>query len=386
MKVSKLRHPSTGITIYRAYANDGLPIDPINVYLRFLDHRKCAPNTSKAYAFDLIRFFSYLESVKKLWTDVDLNDFVEFAYYLQHATNLPGLSVLPVIDNRLRGTKTINRHISTVCGFYTFQQTHLSLQTPKLESLLHLQNAKQRESFLSFARRSAPSSISKARLPIGRRSVANKIPNIVDANTQRAMVDACSNRRDKMLVLLLLETGMRIGQALQLRHDDVESWNGRIRMHYRTDNLNEVYAKTKREYYIHVSNEWLELYTNVLINANDELDSDYIFTKVHRKDGGNISEPLKYGAVKELFIRISKKLNIKITPHMLRHTHATELLRSGVPIEIVAKRLGHASIETTKKAYEHLTAEDMKAAILDGQKKINTKRKEYVVERITSNI
>lgn len=70
---------------------------------------------------------------------------------------------------------------------------------------------------------------------------------------------------------------------------------------------------------------------------------------------------------------------------MLRHTHATELLRSGVSIEMVSKRLGHSSIETTKQAYEHLTAEDIKTAILEGHERVSQKRKEYVVERITSS-
>ena len=45
---------------------------------------------------------------------------------------------------------------------------------------------------------------------------------------------------------------------------------------------------------------------------------------------------------------------------MLRHTHATDLIRAGLPIEMVAKRLGHKSIETTKTIYEHLTSEDIK--------------------------
>ena len=45
---------------------------------------------------------------------------------------------------------------------------------------------------------------------------------------------------------------------------------------------------------------------------------------------------------------------------MFRHTHATELLRAGMSLDMVAKRLGHRSVETTKKIYEHLNAEDMR--------------------------
>tara|TARA_Y100000591_G_C21790103_1_gene676068 strand:- start:716 stop:964 length:249 start_codon:yes stop_codon:yes gene_type:complete len=71
-------------------------------------------------------------------------------------------------------------------------------------------------------------------------------------------------------------------------------------------------------------------------------------------------------------LRIDDKLvvyanlsNLSVLPQdpMLRHSHATDLLRQNVSIEIVSKRLGHASIETTKKIYEHLTAEDIKREI-----------------------
>jgi len=105
VKVSKLQHPTTGITIYRAYIDNGLPHEPINLYLRFLDHRNCSPNTSRSYAFDLIRSI-----------DVDLEDFVDFTYYLQHATQIRNISILPTANQRARGPRTINRHVSTLFG------------------------------------------------------------------------------------------------------------------------------------------------------------------------------------------------------------------------------------------------------------------------------
>ena len=49
-------------------------------------------------------------------------------------------------------------------------------------------------------------------------------------------------------------------------------------------------------------------------------------------------------------------------PNMLRHTHATELIQSGMEMAYVQKRLNHASIQTTMDTYVHLTNEDMKVA------------------------
>ncbi len=58
-------------------------------------------------------------------------------------------------------------------------------------------------------------------------------------------------------------------------------------------------------------------------------------------------------------IRLSKKTSIQLTPHLLRHTHATELIRAGWDLAHVQKRLGHADIQTTINTYIHLTDEEM---------------------------
>jgi site-specific recombinase XerD len=49
---------------------------------------------------------------------------------------------------------------------------------------------------------------------------------------------------------------------------------------------------------------------------------------------------------------------------MLRHSHATDLIRKGVPIEVVSKRLTHASVATTSASYVHLGAEDVRGALV----------------------
>lgn len=61
-----------------------------------------------------------------------------------------------------------------------------------------------------------------------------------------------------------------------------------------------------------------------------------------------------------MFRRLSKKTGIKVNPHLLRHTHATELIRAGWDMSYVQKRLGHADIQTTINTYIHLSDEDMR--------------------------
>jgi len=62
--------------------------------------------------------------------------------------------------------------------------------------------------------------------------------------------------------------------------------------------------------------------------------------------------------------RISARTGITFTVHMLRHTHATELIRRGVPIEVVARLLTHRSSTTTSQTYIHLDAADVREALV----------------------
>ncbi|MDT9071361.1 tyrosine-type recombinase/integrase, partial [Escherichia coli] len=52
-----------------------------------------------------------------------------------------------------------------------------------------------------------------------------RIPEILTANQVRQLYMVCNSLRDKLLVLMLYETGMRIGECLGLRHEDIKSWD-----------------------------------------------------------------------------------------------------------------------------------------------------------------
>lgn len=74
--------------------------------------------------------------------------------------------------------------------------------------------------------------------------------------------------------------------------------------------------------------------------------------------------PLCYDAVAKLVGRLRTRTGVAFTPHMLRHTRATEWIRSGVPIEVVFKLLTHQSVATTSETYVHLSADDVRAELV----------------------
>ena len=92
------------------------------------------------------------------------------------------------------------------------------------------------------------------------------------SRTMKRVVAACTHLRDKFLIRLLAETGMRIGQALGLRHSDIRSWDNEIWVVPRDDNANEARAKRREgeSLRIDVDAGLMRLYGDYVINIFSE--------------------------------------------------------------------------------------------------------------------
>ena len=176
-----------------------------------------------------------------------------------------------------------------------------------------------------------------------------------------ALVEACEHLRDRFLLVLLAETGMRIGQALGLRHGDFVSHRKELRIVPRGDNANGARAKTIESSTIPVSAGLVRLYSTYMFDEYGELDSDYVFVNLFAAPYGS---PLRYQAVYQLVRRLRARTGIGFNLHMLRHSHATDLLRQGVGIDVVAKLLTHRSSTTTSQTYVHLDVADLRAELV----------------------
>lgn len=335
-----------------------LPIKPIESFIRYLTHTEKSPNTIQSYANHLKLFWEYLTTHHKDWTRVAVDEFANFVYWLRsHHCNV---IFLKNHDNIKRTEKTVNTILAALSSFYRFHnQTgntaiHLTescyLPTNKFKSLLyHIYKNK----------------------PAQKRIISLKEPRTLPTifNTQQIsiLINACTNLRDRFLVSLLAETGLRIGQALALRHEDIKSWDNEIHVIFRRINVNQVRNKSTRPNVIHVTPNLMQLYSDYVLNNCKNTESEYVFINHHT------AQPLAYNAIRKLFIKLSKALSLHITPHMLRHTHATELIRSGWDTAFVQKRLGHANIQTTLSSYAHLDQEDLKRAFQRYQAKKEAK-------------
>jgi integrase len=207
--------------------------------------------------------------------------------------------------------------------------------------------------------------------------------------------------RDRLLCLMLKEGGFRIGELLGMRMDDLEFGKQGVHVRFRTDNENGARAKAGygRDRFIHLPTDVLGLLdvyiTEVWIEATPHTDHLWVVFKKEARDrngASTFSTALSIQAVEKMFQHYSKKSGVTLHPHMLRHTHASELVRSylveGQPVDwkFIQERLGHASVVTTMEIYTHLTDEDRKNAYESYSKKKEEKRVKKIHSRSEASV
>lgn len=154
--------------------------------------------------------------------------------------------------------------------------------------------------------------------------------------------------RNKAILELLFATGVRVGELSSIDLDDYISAETAFRIRGK--------GRKERMAFI-VDSKTAITYTNYLL-ARQELDieSQALFVNA----SGNRLSPQ---GISNIVRMLRKACGIKknITPHMLRHTVATMLVRNGVDIRVVQEFLGHASIATTQRytyiSKDHLVSE-----------------------------
>jgi integrase/recombinase XerD len=356
MFVAQVVLPGSRHRSWTVLGPDGVPVEPVERYLAFLTDVDRSPNTVKAYAHDLKDWFGFLAFRGLDWRDVRLEDVGEFVAWLRlpPAGRDGRVVVLPSVQGHC-GDATVNRKLSAVSAFYQHHARH----GVHLGDLLRTwQPAGRRGTawrpFLHHISKGKP----RARQTI-RMKVLRKHPRILTVDEVQAILDGCDRLRDRLLFAVLHGTGLRVGEALGLRHEDWVVPERQIEVVPRI-NDNGARSKSGRPRTVPVSADLVRLYADYLHGEYGDLDSDYVFVNLWGEPHGH---PLTYAAVYDLVKRLRRRTGVDFDPHWYRHTYATGLLRTGVPVEVASKLLGHASVTTTVEIYGHLTVEDTRAVL-----------------------
>ena len=162
------------------------------------------------------------------------------------------------------------------------------------------------------------------------RSVMAVKPVISDEEME-VIRDSCENLRDRAVIDLLASTGMRVGELVRLKREDIDFEKRECVVHGKGNKQRRVYFDAKAK--IHLQN-YLKL-------RSDQDSSLFVSLKAPFR-------PLNISGVESRLREIGREAaGLRLHPHKFRRTMATRAIDKGMPIEQVQILLGHSKIDTT---------------------------------------
>ena len=163
----------------------------------------------------------------------------------------------------------------------------------------------------------------------------DRLPRAIDPQHLEQLLSVLDNCRDRALILLLLRTGMRIGELLNCKLEDIDLTEQKILI-YQSNKT----SVGRAVYYSADAHQALLAW----LRARDPLKQPLFY--------GRGANPLCYEAARSIFEKYLQKADLQYngyTLHCLRHTFATDLLNARMPIECLRVLLGHSNLEITRR-------------------------------------
>ena len=306
-------------------------------YLAHLTKANRSPNTVKRSARSIQYYLDYLDEkemeiaqVSELAFQEQYEHFVEFLHWLKTGNHKDSE------QNQTPNNGTCNAYLKDVFRFFAFLE--LAEDMGRL-NVLYYDNfyahdavgVKRKMRFRAF----------KGYLRAEERNV-----RAAEHNEIIVLLRQCTNCRDQLLIMLLAETGYRIGEILGVDYTkDIDYRNHSIRVYFRDDNENKARAKNAEYRKAKISDStfqfllfYLSEYRNVLQHQQ------MLFVTI---EGVSKGKALQVGAVYRMLDRMEKKTGIRTTPHMLRRYFGNMRRDAGWPLEMISEAYGHRHIETT---------------------------------------
>ncbi|MFB6273404.1 MAG: tyrosine-type recombinase/integrase [Salinibacter sp.] len=183
----------------------------------------------------------------------------------------------------------------------------------------------------------------------------DRVPIVLNQSEQAALLSQPNPRyptgeRNRNLLQLMLDTGLRLSEALDLRWRDIDLNTGKLHV---------VQGKGAKDRILWLGEDNLEQLQHWRQRQADHIGHapEPLFTTL---DGKRLQGRYVQALVKRLAGRAG--IEKDVSPHTLRHSFATDLLRETNNLELVRRALGHANLQTTQ-VYVHLTDQDLEAAM-----------------------
>ncbi|WP_017416634.1 tyrosine-type recombinase/integrase [Clostridium tunisiense] len=354
MEVVKVK-TEDGKERYYLADNEGLPIESVLKFIKFKDNTNYARNTLRMYCQHLKLYFEYLEQNNIDFENVTIDKLSMFVNWLQNPYNSSKVRAVTPVES-VRCPRTINIIIDTVLLFYDYLLRHEEYSnniSERLRRFITSSNSNFKGFLYGIAleKKKLTSNILKLKVPKNRPKTLNK-------QEIEMLILACNNLRDRFLLTLLYETGMRIGEALSLWIEDFDISEYIIEIKDRGELENNAEIKTVASpRRIDVSQNLIDMFMEYIVEYHtEEVETNHIFIKI---SGSNKYKAMSYVDIDNLFRMLKKKTGIYVTPHMFRHTSLTTLRMANWQPELLRIRAGHKNIYTTLNTYIHPSDEDL---------------------------
>jgi site-specific recombinase XerD len=281
--------------------------DHIVEFISHLQSRDRSSHTIQAYRLDLMQFEKWFAGVNghemepELITPTDLREFKHFL----------------IEDEQLRPATT-NRKLASLRAFMKWAAGEKLLEVPP-------------------------------RMPKGVEQVSSA-PKALDRREMNSLIRAVErhgSRRDQAIVLLLLNTGLRVNELSKLNLSDVEMSERKGKVVVRSGK-----GGKRREVPLNAEARRALL---AYMEVRKEDDNHALFVSQQRSRLGS-------RGIQDVVAKYGRLAGLDVTPHALRHTFCTNLLRAGTDIVTVAKLAGHADISTTS-IYTQPAEKDLQKAV-----------------------
>lgn len=199
---------------------------------------------------------------------------------------------------------------------------------------------------VAWAAREGEATAAKPQLP----KLSKRHREVLGRDDIKAMEAAAPTERDKLIVRILGDCGLRAGEVVRLRIGDVLRPENRGQFHVR--------GKGDRERRVPVPPSLLRRIDRYLSSRKVDSETEPIFVSLRRGRTGEY-EPLTESGLGQLVrdAGVRAQLRLGVYPHLLRHSWMTEMLRQGMnPAQLSV--IAGASSRVIQDCYEHLTQDD----------------------------
>jgi integrase/recombinase XerD len=269
--------------------------DHVTQYLLYLHRKNCRPNTIRSNGNAIILFLAFLTSIGSNHLETITRE--DFSAFIEHE------------QDRGMKPRTVSTRLRALNAFFTFLIECDVIHPDVLKRKMRVK-------------------------------IPDSLPRAIDPEDIKQLLSVIKKPRDRVMIVVLLRTGMRIGEVLTTTLEDVNLNENRI----------EIFEAHKNRVgrVVYISDDALRALKQWI--ALRDPQQNYLFYGWHRR-------PLCYEAARDMFHKYLDKAGLShkgYTLHCLRHTFASELLNAGMRLECLQQLLGHSSIEMTRR-YARLT-------------------------------